>query len=463
MTKHLLCAGVPRSGTTFTAALLCSHENVVCGSERFSKPAAITPESFTEHGFFHTFQDSPNYAKHLHLKDKFATAQVVGDKMPRAYFHLNQILSRFQHLKVVFLMRDPGAVCASWNSRAGNEQDVSWDRAQIGAYAILEQLIAISQLLAADEKLGRNFLLVSYSALLDERTQAVVAGRIFDFLEVAPSVAVQQFLHAQAERTLASRKKTRTLTAGESRLIDTAGTRAALRELDIRGHSLLADFRAPLMSVISEFATHAPDFWTTLQRTVSEHDPPHRYFDYGCWLLSHIARSDPGAVDRPLLRTLAAPNANAFSRYYRATALESAEADSLLSAVLIDYPDSTRVATQLARICLRDGHIGRANEILDRLLTLSPEDTGLLHMRAVACIRQGDPGHAADLARRAIALDPDTLGIRFTLVDALMRLSLFTEAGEWLDSVETAAPDHPRLEPFRRRIRREIRNHRRQG
>ena len=451
--QHLMCMGVPRSGTTFTAALLSSHEQVICGSERFPDPDAYTPELFSEHGFLHMRTGDGNYSRHLHLKEKFAQARVIGDKFPRAYRVLHRVLPRFDGAKVIFLVRDPHDVCASWNARAADATDAAWFRGQVGAFSVMEQLHAWSQLLQVEPRHRGDVLLVSYQSLTTTAGQAAAAGRMFEFLGVGHSAGTEGFLASEQLKTVEARVKRRSIAPVEQRLIELAGIDPLSRELEKSLFTKLEQFQPTIASVLAGFPARADEFWSQFEAALAQYPNRDACFDFGCKQLEKLQASDPGSFTRPVLDSLLAPRrADACTVYLRGLAGTATDPAAELQALVERFPGAGRPARMLGRLLLKEGKPEQALPLFERALAAEPADRGLVNSCAIALNRLGQADRALPMAQGIVAAKPNEVGFRFTLAETLLLLGQFPETEQQLQQIVALAPQHARLAPFTKRL-----------
>jgi hypothetical protein len=173
--RYAFICGCPRSGTTFLATLLNSHPAVAIGIERYGTrffgepltPALFTPERFYDLRPGDTFYDSLDFARvYADKRSIFSEAEVVGDKIPLLFRHLDRIEAAFPGAKVVFCLRNVVDVAASYQARADNPDDATWSRSK-GALAAVDDWNA--SLRAYGRQRGRSDLFVfDYDRFLAE-------------------------------------------------------------------------------------------------------------------------------------------------------------------------------------------------------------------------------------------------------------------------------------------------------
>ena len=135
----------------------------------------------------------------------------LGEKFPRAYFHLDAITARFdaagEGLKMIVLVRDIEEIANSWYRRAINQNDKSWHRGMRGVFPYLEEVILASQLCRM--RRPEDVLLVSYAKYLDPAFRVEVLAAVADHLGVSGVEQMIAVLDAEAEKTARSLSRDR--------------------------------------------------------------------------------------------------------------------------------------------------------------------------------------------------------------------------------------------------------------
>lgn len=136
---NLFVVGCPRSGTTALGTFLAQRSDVVLGIERyghrhFARNFSLAPDLF-ECERFHDFQsgdtfyDSFDFSPLAYngVREKFDTAQWIGDKIPALYQSLPQLFDAFDdRTRVVAIYRNIFDVAASYKARQADPAD-SWN------------------------------------------------------------------------------------------------------------------------------------------------------------------------------------------------------------------------------------------------------------------------------------------------------------------------------------------------
>lgn len=139
MTKeYLFVCGSPRSGTTAMWNFLTSDSRIKMGVERygnmfFSEP--LKAELFEKERFFSikkgdTFYDDLNKFSEYYesIEDDYENGVLYGDKIPLLYNYLPRLKESLPDAKVVIMLRNIIDVAASYEARANNANDDSWNR-----------------------------------------------------------------------------------------------------------------------------------------------------------------------------------------------------------------------------------------------------------------------------------------------------------------------------------------------
>jgi hypothetical protein len=139
MTKqYLFVCGSPRSGTTAMWNFLTSDERIKMGVERFgnlffSKP--LSAELFEKNRFYDLVEGDTFYSSLDGFTDYYTSIEAnyengiyYGDKIPLLYNYLDRLSVTLPQAKVVIMLRNIIDVAASYEARANNESDDSWNR-----------------------------------------------------------------------------------------------------------------------------------------------------------------------------------------------------------------------------------------------------------------------------------------------------------------------------------------------
>lgn len=200
--KQIFVCGTGRSGTTALARLLNTHPEIVVGIERYknrlmtAKSPAGLDELFTKERFF-TFhpEDTNINLERSYLNDtakakrKFDAATYIGDKVPNLYRRLELVDQAFADCIVVYVVRDPVHVAASWQRRATNPDD-SWPAENDYRKAVCDWNESIRLAAKARRVLGGRILYVAYERVFGRR-KWVVWREIMRNLGIDPGLTVQ--------------------------------------------------------------------------------------------------------------------------------------------------------------------------------------------------------------------------------------------------------------------------------
>ena len=183
--RQIFICGTARSGTTALARLLNTHPDVVVGIERYknrllgASEGADLADLFTKERYFSYEPEDTNidfnriYVNDMaRAKRKFDTASYVGDKVPNLYRRLDFVNAQFPDCRVIYILRDPLAVAASWQARASADDD-SWPRDNDYVKAVAEWNESLQMAIEARRTLGRRLIYVSYERIFGARSWGV--------------------------------------------------------------------------------------------------------------------------------------------------------------------------------------------------------------------------------------------------------------------------------------------------
>ena len=211
--RQLFVCGTGRSGTTALARLLNTHPDIVVGIERYKSrlmtadPSDDLTDLFSKERYFNLVPGDTNInLERSYLNDtakaerKFDSAAYIGDKVPNLYKRLDFLDEAFPDCMVVYIVRDPVHVAASWQRRATAPSD-SWPEENDFRQAVADWNESIRLAAKAKRAFGRRILYVSYERLFGRRKWAVWR-EIMRNLDVDPEVTVQtkRFLGRAVEK-----------------------------------------------------------------------------------------------------------------------------------------------------------------------------------------------------------------------------------------------------------------------
>ncbi len=146
MKKYLFVCGCARSGTTALVEALNTHPEIAIGMERFIHifNAGIPDSSLFEPSRFFKFMPGDTFYNDIRAmsgnpsSEKFGRATYVGDKVPRLFRRFDKLFEVFPGAKILFLLRSPLSVAASWERRSKDTSDNFWSRGRDAISCIQE-------------------------------------------------------------------------------------------------------------------------------------------------------------------------------------------------------------------------------------------------------------------------------------------------------------------------------------
>ena len=183
--RQIFVCGTARSGTTALARLLNTHPDIVVGIERYkhrllrASGGDDIADLFTKERFFSYEPEDTNIDfNRIYVNDmaramrKFDTASYVGDKVPNLYRRLDFVNAQFPDCSVIYILRDPSTVAASWDARALDDDDL-WPRRNDYVKAVAEWNESLEIAIEARRPLGPRLIYVSYARIFGERSWGV--------------------------------------------------------------------------------------------------------------------------------------------------------------------------------------------------------------------------------------------------------------------------------------------------
>lgn len=157
--------GLPRGGTTAVARYLSAVPEIHCGIEVFptylDHASLSVPEGFLAHDDPHWLPASVNEVTQRQNEIRW-----YGNKTPTYFYRLPTLLAQLDDAPAIVCLRDLRAVASSYNARAANPKDLSWDPGRVGLFAIGDALLLLHALAACPAR--ARVLLVPQSALLND-------------------------------------------------------------------------------------------------------------------------------------------------------------------------------------------------------------------------------------------------------------------------------------------------------
>jgi hypothetical protein len=190
---------------------MVTHPSIVLGVERYIsfafRKGAFSPQIFQFENFFNLepgqtfYQDLVGFNSYYNdARVRFPTASWIGDKIPPLYRIYDEIDEKFENAHILFIVRNIYDVAASFQKRALNVEDKTWDATRDYKRAVTdwhESLLTTSKFLSKnDRKTGLTIL--SYEDIFTERGNI---SAIFNLLGLDVPAAVTREYNALLHRS----------------------------------------------------------------------------------------------------------------------------------------------------------------------------------------------------------------------------------------------------------------------
>ena len=217
--RQLFVCGTGRSGTTALALLLNTNADIVVGIERYGKRLLRATQPNEYHNLFskdryfrydasdNDTDTNANYASETQRSiRKFNTAVYVGDKVPRLYHRLKFLNAAFPDCRVIYIVRNPLFVAASWQVRAENSAD-RWPESNGYSKAITEWNTSLRLALKARDVFGPRLIFLAYERTFGSKRWSVWRDLARE-LGVTPtaSTRTKSFLNGASKKAVAKRE-----------------------------------------------------------------------------------------------------------------------------------------------------------------------------------------------------------------------------------------------------------------
>ena len=216
--RQIFVCGTPRSGTTALARLLNTSPHIVVGIERYGKRllrinGGDQSGLFSKDRFFSYDADDADVdfnVAHKELtessKRKLDNAAFVGDKVPRLYRRLRFIDEAFTNCIVIYIVRNPIQVAASWQKRAEKAND-RWPTRNGFQEATIEWNESIAFAMQSRQRFGNRLILLSYDRVFGGRRFAVWREMMRRMgLPTKPNESTRRFLDNASRRASTQRE-----------------------------------------------------------------------------------------------------------------------------------------------------------------------------------------------------------------------------------------------------------------
>ncbi|WP_412074397.1 sulfotransferase [Tritonibacter mobilis] len=199
MPQTLIIGGCARSGTTGFRSILAQDDRLAIGLERYLKHSInnrMTADLWSKERFAdvqpddtHVQPGHPSWSSAertiQHAYAHYDDLVYIGDKLPRSGNNYETLHASAPKTKVLYMLRNPFDVAASYNKRARNENDKGWRPAVDYRVAVDHWNLDVSETVKYLDKL--SFHIIRYETIfysLDE-FQAV-----YDFLNLTMTDSV---------------------------------------------------------------------------------------------------------------------------------------------------------------------------------------------------------------------------------------------------------------------------------
>jgi tetratricopeptide (TPR) repeat protein len=127
--KFLFVSGLPRSGTSALGKFLNLSEDIGIYQELLSPLYPYSPSSFDKEFVSQELNGHPHEQFNRNILIKNSVARYIGDKRPMFYYRMKHTLDllKFHDVRIWHVVRPIHHVCLSYQRRASNPEDKSWD------------------------------------------------------------------------------------------------------------------------------------------------------------------------------------------------------------------------------------------------------------------------------------------------------------------------------------------------
>ncbi|MCB9942923.1 MAG: sulfotransferase [Geminicoccaceae bacterium] len=241
--RYLFIAGNARSGTTALTELVNSHPSIVAGMERYfnlASPARcgeLVSELFDNRRFFdpspdetHNFRwrDDAKYV--AFLRDKYARAEIVGDKVPNYFWHAERLFEIFPRSRMLLITRHPLRVADSWKRRQVDASDLNWEAG--AADALRQWNLGHEKMVELVLRYGSRFGVVVYEDLFSGAMHHF--NRLLSWLDAGPPSEWTMSFHKRATGGWSEREDRDLLLTDAEQEMVVDGARFDLRERLVR-------------------------------------------------------------------------------------------------------------------------------------------------------------------------------------------------------------------------------------
>ncbi len=186
--KYIFVSGLARSGTTALGDLLNLSRDITVFFEMLSPSFPYSPSSFNS-AYLERALESDRHRERTNasLLEKSKTSAYIGDKRPMFFLRLGDSLQNFADDSVVVyhLVRRLQDVCRSYQARADNPDDVSWNLLHDYREAIIDYELMCNIFLDNARKIADNSHEIVFVPYQKVFTDSEYARSLFDPLTLS--------------------------------------------------------------------------------------------------------------------------------------------------------------------------------------------------------------------------------------------------------------------------------------
>ena len=274
--------GLPRGGTTATAAYLSAARGVHCGSEVF--PTYLNHARLEVPEAFVTCEDAHwSASSRDEVQARAAELRWYGNKTPTYFYRLPTLLAELDNCPALVCLRDLRAVAGSYARRAANARDTSWQAGRVGLFALGDALLLLHALRACPPE--ARVMVVPQSALQADWRAVMTRALAHVAPQAAPDFDPARLVEAEQWRTGTTSYPDLSATEDKAlKRLDRAGVTSFFARPKV---ALLEDLREEIDAVLAQAPPNPINF---MRRHVAAH-PNLEVQDHLCLWSRHAARA----------------------------------------------------------------------------------------------------------------------------------------------------------------------------